>query len=144
MSSVVTAIQELGVEVRHIPGGCTSLAQPIDVGVNKPLKNHVRRSWENYMITNGLGEPGRTIQPPTRKMMAEWIVAAIDATPAHIIRNAWRHGRYSYFPHEREEDIPTNQDQQAEDTMVEEEIGMNGDEGVSGIENNTNNNEEAV
>ena len=28
-------IQELGVEVKHIPGGCTSLCQPINVGVNK-------------------------------------------------------------------------------------------------------------
>ncbi len=30
--SVVQRIQELGVEVRHIPGGCTSLCQPVDVG----------------------------------------------------------------------------------------------------------------
>jgi hypothetical protein len=32
MSSVVQMIQELGVEVQHIPGGCTSLCQPVDVG----------------------------------------------------------------------------------------------------------------
>ena len=36
--SISAAIQELGVEVIHIPGGCTGLLQPLDVGVNKPFK----------------------------------------------------------------------------------------------------------
>jgi hypothetical protein len=30
MASVVQKIQELGVEVKHIPGECTSLCQPVD------------------------------------------------------------------------------------------------------------------
>ena len=34
MNSVVNAIQDLGVEVEHIPGGCTSLCQPVDIGIN--------------------------------------------------------------------------------------------------------------
>ncbi len=41
MASVVYKIQELGVEVKHIPGGCTSLCQPVDIGFNKPFKSHV-------------------------------------------------------------------------------------------------------
>jgi hypothetical protein len=41
MSSVVQMIQELGVEVQHIPGGCTSLCQPVDVGFNKPFKDRM-------------------------------------------------------------------------------------------------------
>ena len=38
MSSVVNSIQVLGVGVGHIPGGCTYLCQPVDVGINKPFK----------------------------------------------------------------------------------------------------------
>jgi hypothetical protein len=34
MALVVQMIQELGVEVKHILGGCTSLCQPVDVGFN--------------------------------------------------------------------------------------------------------------
>jgi len=37
MGTVVTAINELGVDVEHIPGGCTCLVQPIDVGSNRPF-----------------------------------------------------------------------------------------------------------
>ena len=38
MASVVGKIQDLGVEVEHIPGGCTSICQPVDIGKNKPFK----------------------------------------------------------------------------------------------------------
>jgi hypothetical protein len=41
MALVVQMIQELGVEVKHIPGGCTSLCQPVDVGFNKPFKDRM-------------------------------------------------------------------------------------------------------
>ena len=32
-------VQELGVKVKHVPGGCTSLCQPVDVGFHKPFKD---------------------------------------------------------------------------------------------------------
>ena len=35
MGSVVA---DLGMQVEHIPEGCTGLCQPIDVGIGKPLK----------------------------------------------------------------------------------------------------------
>ena len=38
MNLVSNAIQDLGVEVEHIPGGCTSLCQPVDIRINKPFK----------------------------------------------------------------------------------------------------------
>jgi hypothetical protein len=50
MASVMSKIQDLGVEVQHIPGGCTSLCQPIDIGVNEPFKNRLHSKWEKWMI----------------------------------------------------------------------------------------------
>jgi hypothetical protein len=46
MASVMSKIQDLGVQVQHIPGGCTSLCQPVDIGVNKPFKNRLCSKWE--------------------------------------------------------------------------------------------------
>ena len=54
MTSMVDAIQALGVEVEHVPGGCTGLTQTVDLGINKLLKCHIRRLWEEYMINIGL------------------------------------------------------------------------------------------
>jgi hypothetical protein len=50
MASVTDAIAELGIEIIHIPGGCTGLTQLLDVGINKPFKLRVRVLWEEWMI----------------------------------------------------------------------------------------------
>jgi len=42
-------INELGVEVQHIPGECTAFYQPVDFGVAKPLKDILRDQWEKWM-----------------------------------------------------------------------------------------------
>ena len=50
MASVTDAIADLGIEIIRIPGGCTGLCQPLDVGINKPFKAQVRALWEECMI----------------------------------------------------------------------------------------------
>ena len=99
MKATVNAIEDLGVQVEHIPGGCTSLCQPVDVGVNKPFKSRMRNLWEEWMISTGLvnNADGR-ILPPTRKDIAEWCSTSYQNLPEQMVRNAWRHGEYSYFP----------------------------------------------
>jgi len=42
--SVVNQIQSMGIEVVHIPAGRTYLCQPINVGINKPIKNRLREN----------------------------------------------------------------------------------------------------
>jgi hypothetical protein len=96
MTSVVTAIQELGVEVQHIPGGCTYLCQPVDVGVNKTVKVSIRSQWEEWMVEEGLQE--NTTTPPTRELIVKWARKAISEMPETVGRNAWLHGEYSWFP----------------------------------------------
>jgi hypothetical protein len=49
MPSVTKKISELGVKLEHIPPGLTSLCQPVDVGVNKPLKNKIDVHWDAYL-----------------------------------------------------------------------------------------------
>jgi hypothetical protein len=96
MASVVGMIQELGVEVEHIPGGCTCLTQPVDVGVNKPFKNRIRDQWESWMVVEGIAHG--TTSPPTRDDIAKWSLAAMQTRPEQLVRNTWRHGVYSWFP----------------------------------------------
>jgi hypothetical protein len=96
MASVVSKIQDLGVEVEHIPGGCTSLCQPVDIGVNKPFKNRIRDQWEDWMIDEGL--VNGTTSPPTREDIVRWTRNAHANLPSQMVKNAWRHGDYSWFP----------------------------------------------
>ena len=97
MSSVVQMIQELGVEVQHIPGGCTSLCQPVDVGFNKPFKDRMRRQWINWMTNEGVVHG--TTSPPARLDVAKWVHAAMLEMKGRgdIIRNAWKRHDYEWF-----------------------------------------------
>ena len=84
MNSVVNAIQDLGVQVEHIPGGCTSLYQPVDIGINKPFKAFLCKVWEKWMINEGI-RSGPT-SPPTRELIAKWASYAKDQIKEMHIR----------------------------------------------------------
>ena len=55
-----------------IPGGCTSVLQPLDVCVNKPFKNYIRQSWMQYML-NESDKDQIKIPPPAKLLLLEWI-----------------------------------------------------------------------
>ncbi len=96
MASVVTRIQDLGVEVEHIPGGCTPLCQPVDIRVNKPFKDRIRRQWELWRIDEGVLTG--TTSSPSRADIVQWTLNAANNLPQNIVFNAWRHGDYTWFP----------------------------------------------
>jgi hypothetical protein len=104
MASIVTKIQELGIEVKHIPGRCTSLCQPVDVGFNRPFKDRVRRQWVSRMSAEGVIHG--TMSPPTRRDVATWVNRAMGEMKSEvgIIRNAWLKMGYEWFPKERREE----------------------------------------
>ena len=98
MASTVQMIQELGLNVKHIPGGCTPLCQPVNVGFNKPFKDCMRRQWIQWMLAKGIVHS--TTSPPMRADIAHWVNNAMAEMKAEdrIIQNAWRrHGGYKWF-----------------------------------------------
>ncbi len=97
MALVVQRIQELGVEAKHIPGGCTSLCQPVDIGLNKPFKDHVHQTWHSWMIADGVVHG--TTSPPTRLDVATWVDNAMAEMRREggIIWNVWRKTGYEWF-----------------------------------------------
>jgi hypothetical protein len=102
-------ILELGVEVKHIPGGCMSLSQPVDVGFNKPFKDWMQQQWLNWMINEGVVHS--TTSPPSRLDKAKWVHAAMLEMEGEgkIIRNAWkRHGYEWFFEDVGEQDVGGN------------------------------------
>ncbi len=50
MASVVSRIVELDIKVIYIPGGCTGLCQPLDVGVNRSFKARCHWMWEEWLV----------------------------------------------------------------------------------------------
>ena len=96
MGNIVNRIQSLGIEVVHIPGGCTYLCQPVDVGINKTIKSGMRDKWEDWMI-EGEGIVDGAAKEPSRKLVAEWVLAVYNNFPAQTARNAWMKQGYEWF-----------------------------------------------
>ena len=97
--AVVDSIQALGIEVIHIPGGCTGILQPLDVGINRPYKVRIRAKWEEWMMDtiDRYGE----IRPPTREDVSAWAAEThweMQGLP--LMQNAWRKTDYSWFPND--------------------------------------------
>ena len=67
--------------------GCPYLCQPINIGINKPIKMHVHEKWEDWMM-DGEGIADGVMKEPSCKMVAEWAVDTYNAMPESIRRNA--------------------------------------------------------
>jgi hypothetical protein len=96
MGNVVNQIQTLGIEVIHIPLGCTYNCQLVDVGINKPIKSRVGKKWEEWML-RGEGIVNGFAKELSRQLVAEWVVNVYTNLPAQIVRNVWMMTGYEWF-----------------------------------------------
>ena len=46
---MMEAINDIGVNVEHIPEGCIQLCWPVDMGLNKSFKGMMHTVWEEWM-----------------------------------------------------------------------------------------------
>ena len=57
-----------------IPGGLTSLVQPLDVCLNKPFKDHLKEKWMTWMMS---GEktftPGGQLRAASLVTVCQWV-----------------------------------------------------------------------
>ena len=82
------ALVALNMEWDLIPAGYTSKLQPMDVGINKPFKNYIRRAFDKWLVaTQGL-------QKPKRKDVSSWIWEAWDNVSEEILFNLFKGSGY--------------------------------------------------
>jgi hypothetical protein len=85
MAVIINVILDLGCKVVHIPGGCTKLVQPLEVGYNKPFKTHICVCWEEHMINNM--HRNESILMPSCLDVSAWVTEAYwDLEKSPIVR----------------------------------------------------------
>ena len=83
---VKDALDKCGTKMLVIPGGCTSVLQPLDVSINKPFKAYIRQSWCECMVSEA--ETGvAKITPASKAILMEWIKTAADLVEKNPIRS---------------------------------------------------------
>jgi transposase-like protein len=83
MQECVDPIRECGTEIDFILGGYTSKLQILDVGVNKPFKGYVKKSYERFMVGN------TERRKVTRLDVAKWVEEAWNQVTVETICNTW-------------------------------------------------------
>ncbi len=80
----VDAFKNWGTEVDFVLAGYSSRLQVLDVGVNKPFKDYMRGSWEDYMVAN---VDNTKVQ---RHQIAQWVEKAWVRVSIETITNTWK------------------------------------------------------
>ena len=83
---VKAAFKRENTDLAVIPGGLTSLLQLLDVSLNKPFKDRVRKKWMQWMA-DGIHEftaTGRQ-KKPSEELICSWISEAWNDIPAEMI-----------------------------------------------------------
>ena len=82
--------REMKTDLAVIPGGLTSVLQPLDVCINKPFKDRLRAKWTDWMSS---GAPTLTkygnFQKPDIARITTWVKEAWESIPSDIVKNSF-------------------------------------------------------
>lgn len=88
---VKTAIEEGKTELVIIPGGLTSVLQPLDVAINKPFKDHLRRLYGEWIASADRElTPTGKVKRPSPEQVCEWIATSWSLISSEMIVKSFR------------------------------------------------------
>ena len=77
-----------------IPPGCTGYLQPLDVTINKPFKDRIRKYFQEWVNEDSLNPANITnkgnIRYPDNSHIVEWIVAAFESINGDMISKSFK------------------------------------------------------
>ena len=89
--SMKNQLRKMKTELVVIPGGMTSVLQPMDVSINKPFKDRLRQQYLTWIVDPGreLTETGK-IKCAAPSEFVRWVSAAWKAIPESIIVRSFK------------------------------------------------------
>ena len=121
---VQSCLQDAKTDLVVIPGGLSSVLQPLDVSVNKPFKHHIRQSYSKWMA-NSKHEytPGSKIKRSTLNQMREWVLSACRSISPAIVERSFK-----------KTDISNSLDSSEDDACFADQLATATDDATSGVQ----------
>jgi len=88
----------------YIPAGCTSIVQPLDLSINKPFKDSLKKLFEEWLHNEGSKDTNVTakkknLRAPTTSLLLTWINKAWGDVSKELIVNSFKYaGTLLLFP----------------------------------------------
>ena len=87
-----------GIDIVYVPANCTGELQPLDLSVNKSLKDFIKQKFQEWYADRIVQqkEDGNSVKPKVlreiKSLGVQWIVKAVDYMMANptIITNRFR------------------------------------------------------
>ena len=120
--SVKSKFQDNGFNLAIIPDGLTSICQPLDVAINKPFKDNLRKEWHLWMAGSGAGLTiGGNLKYAKLSDVCGWVKRSWDNISNEIIVQSFKTCNISneinkdFNNKENEEDFEITDDSEEDD-----------------------------
>jgi hypothetical protein len=89
--NIIGLLMELSINPLFVPAGFTSILQMLDYSVNKPIKSHYGKFWNDWLSDENLAqftERAGNIVKPDMQLCLQWVSESLNRiTPATIKRS---------------------------------------------------------
>ena len=91
VDSVIKSVRLSNTDVAVIPGGLTSVLQPLDVSLNKPFKDRLREKWNTWMLEGEKSfTKGGAMRAPALPTLCTWVKESWDAVGEDLVIRAFK------------------------------------------------------
>ncbi|GFX70296.1 pogo transposable element with KRAB domain [Trichonephila clavipes] len=98
-------LTECNTDIAVISGGLTSLVQPLDMCINKPFKQNLKRQWNTCMLEGEKSfTKGGEMRHASLEIVCEWIIKAWNEIKPGLIQKSFKKSSISNSLDETEDD----------------------------------------
>ena len=109
--SVKTKFRDNGIDLAVIPGGLTSVCQPLDVTINKPFKDNLRKEWHLWMAGGGAGVTAAgNLRRARLSDVCGWVKNAWERIPSEMIIESFKTCQISTSLDGSDDEMTDNED----------------------------------